>query len=487
MINGKSYVIAPKQLPDMEAVKLNNGAYLNWYSPLHVAVSKDKRFVLVGDCWSVKKDEVPSDYISKTDSLSADDILKRENYWCGRYILILDHSVYPDASGTMSVFYNDSYASNSLNLLRELMGLKLKNEKLRDGLSPDFVPGTQTQYDGIKRLLPSMVYDLKTKAVTLRTLLPEFPCDFPAEEDRIKAFVDEFAQGLKNLDEFYKGKTKLIACTGGRDSRCVTAVSEYAGLRYDAFTLEHDTISSADIDIPVRMTEALGRKHYYLKKDKSRFSKDRLRDFDLHLCNYEKGPDRVFFGCGQFEELKEKAENDIVLLRGSVWEVASDFYGKEIGSYSSDIASLFPLIRSNSRYEASINEWVQFAENDRQNQYLKKIDRIYWDLREGCWLATIEHAFDLYDGIISAQPLNCRRLITLLLGFDAEERRKKLHEEKITQAACPALGKIPYDYQIKSPAASSALHTYGQYAKKAGWLLFNYGPGSVLTFIKNKA
>lgn len=487
MVNGKAYVVAPKQLEGMHSVKLNNGAYLNWYDGLAVACSGDKRFVLVGDCWSIKEGENPAEYISKTDKLDADSILKRENNWCGRYILILDNTVYMDASGTMSVFYSDEYASDSLNLLREIMGLPMKNEKLCDGISPDFVPGTKTRYEGVKRLLPSMVYDLKTKEVRLRALLPEFPLEFQTEKDRIDAFVNEFAQGLKNLDAYYKGKTKLIACTGGRDSRCVMAVSEYAGLHYDAFTLEHDEISDADVDIPVKMTAALGRKHYYLKKDKSRLSKDRLKAFDLHTCNYEKGPDRFFYGYGQFEELREKAKNDIVLLRGSVWEVASDFYGKEINSYSSDIASLFPLIRSNRQYAESVDEWIKYAQADTYNRYLKKIERIYWDLREGCWLATIEQAFDLYDGVISAQPLNCRRLITLLMGFDNKERPQKLHEEKITQAACKKLSEIPYDYQLKAAASGSAFKTYGAYAKKAFWLLGNYGPGAVMAFVKNKS
>ena len=54
------------------------------------------------------------------------------------------------------------------------------------------------------------------------------------------------------------------------------------------------------------------------------------------------------------------------------------------------------------------------------------------------------------DGIVSIQIANCRLFLSLLFGFDDEDRIKKTHEEKIVKALCSFLDNIPYDYQHKT-------------------------------------
>lgn len=487
MVNGKAFVIAKEALTGMHSARLYSGLYLNWYDGLTVVFSKDKQYVLIGECWSIKKGETPQDFLTGSADLDAGKILMRENCWCGRYVLILKDTIYTDAVGSMSVYYNDDYISNSLNLLREMMNLDLKKEKLFEGLSPDFVPGTHTQYDGIRRLLPSLVYDFDSKTVSSRTLLPEYPVEFQSKEERIRAFISEFSQCLKNLDRHFEGKTKLITCTGGRDSRTVLAASEYAGLRYDTFLLEHDEISGEDVTISEQLSSLLGRKHYYIKQNKSRMSAGRLADYDRHTCNYENGVDRLFYGCGQFEDLRDRVGNDIVILRGAIWETTSEFYGKFMKEDLADsIRSIFPLLPYQPQYRESVEEWMKTVTDDPENLQIDMTARIYWDLRAGCWLSVIEQTFDIYDGIISVQPINCRRLLSLLLGFDKEDRATRRHEMDITDYACPQLKDIPYDFQTENRNAESSLKKYKKYFKKASCLLLRLGPGAVMTFVKNK-
>lgn len=487
MINGRSFVISAQPVPKMNSVQLYNKMILSWYDGLSVTCSDDRRFVLIGECWSITEGEVPARFIAGTPELDTEMILEHENRWCGRYVLILEDSIYMDASGTMSVFYHDAYISNSLNMLRELLGYELKQEKLYDGLSPDFVPGPGTQYDGVKRLMPSQVYDYMSKSVASRALLPEYPIEFGSDEERMRVFTEEFAQGLKNLDKHFEGKTKLITCTGGRDSRVVLAVSEFAGLDYDTMTLEHDDIGNGDIEIPRQLSKALNRKHYYIKRDKKNLRRSRYDRFDRHICNYEKGPDRDFYAYGQFEELRKAVGSDIVLLRGSVWGIATDYYSKYISELRYDVLlGLFPLIRHNPTYQASVKEWLDYVADDTENPMINPAERVFWELREGCWLSTIEETFDIYEGIASVQPINCRRLISLLLGFDVNDRKKKHHEEKITSFAAPQLRDIPYDYQQDSGGVSRGKQISG-YIKKSIWLFGSFGPGGLIQFIKGRS
>ena len=487
MVNGKAFVIAKESLPGMNSAQLYSGLYLNWYDGLTVVFSKDKQYVLIGECWSIKKDDSPQEFLTESTDFNTEKILMRENFWCGRYILILKDTIYMDAVGSMSVYYNDDYVSDSLNLLREMMNLDLKKEKIYEGLSPDFVPGTHTQYDGIKRLLPSLVYNFESKTVSSRALLPEYPVEFQSKEERIRAFVSEFSQCLRNIDKHFEGKTKLITCTGGRDSRTVLAASQYAGLRYDTFLLEHDEISDEDITISKQLSDLLGRKHYYIKQNKSRMSAGRLADFDRHTCNYENGVDKLFYGYGQFEDLRDRVGNDIVILRGAIWETTSEFYGEFMKEdLAGSIWSIFPLLPYQPRYRESGEEWMKTVTDDTENRQIEMSARIYWDLRAGCWLSVIEQAFDIYDGIISVQPINCRRLLSLLLGFDKEDRVTRQHEMDITDYACPQFKDIPYDFQTEKTGGESSLKRYKEYFKKASCLLRHFGPGAVMMFVKNK-
>ena len=415
-------------------------------------------------------------------------ILERENYWCGRYVLILKDTIYMDAVGAMSIYYHDEYISDSLNLLRELLHLPLKKEKLFDELRPDFVPGPLTRYDGVRRLLPSMSYDFQTKTVMCRALMPEYPVEFESREERIRIFADELTQCMKNLDRYYEGKTKLITATGGKDSRTVLSASARAGLSYDTFILENDGISDEDVKIPEELSKVLGRKHYYIKQDKSRMSTQRLSDFDRHTCNYEKGADRMFYGYGQFEDLRDQVGGDIVILRGAAWEITSEFYGKLMKeTFEDSMNAIFPLLPYQPLYRQSVDEWMDFVKNDPLNREIDLTARIYWDLRAGCWLSGIEQAFDIYDGITSVLPINCRRLISLLMGFDKEERTTGQHEIDITNFACPALAAVPYDFQIAKESRDHAVKLYKDYAQKAWLLLIHFGPGALIRFVKNKS
>ena len=68
------------------------------------------------------------------------------------------------------------------------------------------------------------------------------------------------------------------------------------------------------------------------------------------------------------------------------------------------------------------------------------------------------------DDIISIQIANSRLIISLLFGFNHEERIRKIHEEKITSSICPEFTKIPYDYQYET--VSQKVHKYGSRIKR---------------------
>ena len=482
MINGKSFVIAPEALDGMDSERLHSGSYINRYDGLSVTVSEDKRYALIGDCWSIREGEDPESVIADgTESVA--EILEREYYWCGRYILLLDDMIYMDAAGMMSVFYGGGYISNSLNLIRELLGLGLKKEKLYPGLLPDFVPGVDTLYDGVKRLLPGFSYNIVENKLSHRALLPNAPVELESEEERVRVFCEEFASCLKNMCRHFDGKTMMIACTGGRDSRATVAGFEYAGLPYELFLLEHDEISDADVELSRRVSGAMGKKLHYIKRNKADFSADKQAAFDRHTCNYVVDADREFCAYGQYDRLISEIGGEMVILRGSVWPIICERFD---GIPVDKIGSLYSALDFNKSFRESTDSWKKLVSDDDLNGNIGDANRIFWELREGCCVSSIEQAFDIYDELSPIQPVNCRRLLSLLFGFDKQSRMAKTHEEKLTRFMCSELDSIPYDYQTKMMPKDNKLKSIAALSKKAMWVLFNYGPVPLIKIIKNK-
>lgn len=94
-------------------------------------------------------------------------------------------------------------------------------------------------------------------------------------------------------------------------------------------------------------------------------------------------------------------------------------------------------------------EWYDCVGNDFVNKEISILNRTYLDLRAGCWLSSIEQSFDMMEHITSIQPCNCRLFLSILMGFERQDRAAKKHEEFIVQRVCPAISRIPYDYQFK--------------------------------------
>jgi len=75
-------------------------------------------------------------------------------------VLIVDEWIYLDCCGLLGVFYSNCHVSSSLHVLCGIEGREVIYPQIEHRKSPDFVPGAETCYDGVKRLLPSQIYNL---------------------------------------------------------------------------------------------------------------------------------------------------------------------------------------------------------------------------------------------------------------------------------------------------------------------------------------
>jgi hypothetical protein len=493
MIDDKQFVISkqPYNKPNWEQIDLLGGYILSYHKALNIVCNNSCNIILLGDAWQALPDKQdPSEQIAACKAVNLSSIIEMEKSWCGRYLLIAGSQIFMDTCGLLGVVYSSDIVSSSLKILCELSSVKITKPKIKRGIMPDFVPGfSGFGYTGIKRLLPSQIYDYINCQTQVRALLPDGILPMQSQEQRTQEFVDLFANSLKNMQKHFDNKPLWVALTGGRDSRTLLALMEKAGVDYQIYTFEQNNISDGDIAIPKTLADKLGKKSVYIKRNKSNYSKQSELDFAEHTAQIVVEQDKLSYAYGQYQQLLNQSGGEAVILRSAIWGCANNFYEKFYGDRTMSIDNIgdyFQLEKYNPVFKTAFEEWFDYANSDTQNQELEISNRFLWEIREGCWLSSIEQALDMIDGLTSIHPANCRLFLEMLLAYPKPTRIAKKHEEQITALACPQIKDVPYDYSIKKKSPASKARGILTKTGKAVWLIQNYGFSNTLDYFKNR-
>lgn len=130
MIHAKQFIISKKQYngPDFLHIQLSDGYTLSCHKDLEVFCLERSSILLLGIAWqadplrpapAVEMEELAEKY---DGAIPEERILRMEESWCGRYVLIVQGRVYLDASGLLGIFYSKTGISSSCSLLADSMG-----------------------------------------------------------------------------------------------------------------------------------------------------------------------------------------------------------------------------------------------------------------------------------------------------------------------------------------------------------------------------
>ena len=427
---------------------LGNGMILNWHESVPVFRDNEKDVTLIGRAWQVMPGKnAPQEEIGSLD-LSGDFsrdkavIEEMESTWDGRYVLLYKDYVFMDASGLFGVFYSRDGLASSCQVLAHAQEVPLKTYAPSQVMN--WFPGPDTHYPDIKRLLPSQVYCIGTGELVPRQLMCNVPLENIQGNTLIEKFTGLYIHSMKNMGNLSKGKGLLLALTGGHDSRVLFAMMKKADINFSCFTAWHEGICQDDIILPEKICSIGKIPYYFIKRDEEAYSpwKEKLyREFDGGIVRDE---DRLFYAYGQYDKVKEMCGGDIVVVRGGMWETATDFFGADFnGEIPSEGFFGHYEINPGSQEAGSISSYLLWCAKSPQEN-LPMPYRFYWEQRGGCWLSTIEQGFGLMNGIESVQPMNSRILLSMLFLFDRKEREGKSYQEAVTNFVMPELAGIPY-------------------------------------------
>lgn len=446
MVDDKQFIISKKRYTaeGFKNITLRSGFVLSYQDKLKVTVNKDCSVALLGYAWHVLEyAKQPHEFIKQcTDCGNVEEIiLKQEEYWCGRYILIIGTKVYLDACGMLGLFYADSAVSSSFPIICRFLGRQIVQPDIIHGFGMDFVPGPLTPVLGINRLLPSQIYDVGDNTISERQLLNEYTdLNKLSTNELIDKIVDTFSTSLCNMRKEVAGNFYL-ALTGGHDSRTLMSLLEYTGIDYNTFIMEHDNICLDDITLSERLSKLFNRRHIYIRRIRSDYQKISEQNYIKHTGGMAQDEDLKFFSYGQYQKLSPNS----VILRSGIWGSVIEYY-RNIINDKIDINLLnhkFEGLQYDELCKKSILSYKRWGEEHPQ-KYINLCNTFFWEQREGAWLSSIEQSFDMMDNLVSLQPCNCRFLLGILLSFDIELRKEKKYQDLIIKKTCPELTAQPY-------------------------------------------
>lgn len=443
MVHNRQYILSKTHVSvdsKWKTLLLYNGCYLNYHQNLPVFANSDHSVVLVGDAWSV------DNHIQKPQETPLNEIYKQEELWCGRYIIIVGQYILTDTTGNLGVFYTDGVVSSSFSLIRQFLGAKdiIYPPALFQPENADYMPGEFTIDERIKRLLPSLKLDYIKNVVSTRPLLFT---KINREIENLDDFGKLFLQNIETMFEYYKGYDVWLPISGGKDSRVCYAALEKLKKNYQVYVYQNPEAkydgNYPDLGVSRLLCRKTHKKLHIFRGSPSERIENLITEYEIHTSGISAMGVRWLYPCRTLDPL-EKADKRVIQLRNNIWELACNDY--EYHNKKNTPDKIRERWRGRSEvYEKSIEEWIKLVNRDVVNNDISFADRVYWDLRLGCWLADGMQAFDIYDNIETINILNCRKFLSLLMGLDASTRGTRIFEVQLANNWCPAFSTVPYE------------------------------------------
>lgn len=198
-----------------------------------------------------------------------------------------------DPSGMQSAYYGivkeHFYITSHSQIIGDLCGLEMNeltkeliNYKWYHRVMGDYLPADLTQYDDVKRIVPSFTFTFTESGVTHRRFWPTKELKIATNEADYNKVINEAAGILKNNMELISRKWKkpYISLTGGIDSNTTFASANGIYDRFKTFSYVSAEKETIDADAAKKIAE-----HFnvpYLRFDIPETT-DRIEDYQEYV------------------------------------------------------------------------------------------------------------------------------------------------------------------------------------------------------------
>ncbi|MEP6596347.1 MAG: hypothetical protein ABJA71_10395 [Ginsengibacter sp.] len=457
-IHRKQFLIGyqPKKIKtDWETVKIGGNLYLSHCPNLSVEKIKD----LNGAEWhllglAIQTNKEKKDPLTEIANSFTDNVKELYKSWNGRWILVGNNEIHLDCGGLIGCFYTKKneqrWISSSLGILQEIGEFSPRPENLKHRSALEWYTLPKTRFEGIYKLLPSQVLDLKTLQPIHRPL-PQ-PIKGLMYDEILERMVEKFKASLLNVSKL--NRRMFLPLTGGRDSRLLLAACHYARINVETYTAGRPHISNADLKFPFKLSKASGYRHFFIKMKESVLSKEKEELYDHHTAGNIDDIDKKRFSHRQWDVF-EKGD---LLFRGGAFEIGRFIYWDYMNSnfnieniiYGTDVHKTLIREEGNclgydpeSFHAAALSEWMEWVKQT-PTEGLDWRDRYYLEQRVAGWLSSIEQSLDLTD-TERFYVVNSFDIMSLLLSIPLEKRRTAEYVIDLIHIMFPDLPQLPFN------------------------------------------
>ena len=451
-IHRKQYVIGSQKFlanENWKTYQIDQTIWLSCCPDLKVTKAKDnndKEWYILG--LAIETFEEKLSIEKEIERTNSDLVPSLSQSWTGRWILVGDGQLHLDASGLISCFYGQdstgqTWASSSAAILSQIIFGDtpiVDSRKLTYEMGISWYVPPRSRFQGISRLLPCQIINLRSGEIQPRPLMPEIPVH-REYEDILEEIQRILITTLQRLAEITPDL--WLGLTAGYDSRSMLALSYAADVPIQPFTRISTRMSVADFILPPLLSEEYNFTHTFFKSPERRYS-ERSKLADEHTGGHVSSGDAKPFIKGVRDQMTG------ISIGGHGYAIATGFASlptlpqhldnAQIGAEA--IGALFQEPKNSTATEG-LKEWLEWIISHPQEN-LNWRDRFYLEQRQGGWLSSKEQLYDLND--LNRFPiLNSAYLYSLFLAVKKERRlNAEIQKDSIANTA-PKLMQYPFN------------------------------------------
>lgn len=451
VLHSRQFLLGPRPRyvgSDWQLVEPWPGRVLSFASDLPIQIIRDSDngvWVLVG--WAYQSEETLNTPALEIQNSKTSRVPGLRTTWSGRWALIGEKDLFPDACGFLPIFYrklpnSEFWVSSSVALLDELSphaSQDIDSRRLNMSRGVYWFPPPSTRYRSINQLLPSQLLDTQRCAPAPIELLE------PVAETSYEVLLDQVAHSMISV---LKGISKdfprvWIAVSAGHDSRVVLAAAVAGKVSVSTYTQTFDIMPIADRQYAPLIAAAAGYSHRFIDP-KAQYTRV------VNLADKHSGLqapvaiDRQFLAAGQWDFCNSRD----VVLRGGGFEIGRCYYYPNYFACGSELPSAQELVGglgepSDSSAQVGFNAWRTWVLDNPLATKMDWRDRVCMEQTYGGWFAAVEQLLTLAPPV-SINPVNCTRTYSRILRMPEKYRATTQHQKDLVARIAPKLAEFPF-------------------------------------------
>jgi hypothetical protein len=437
----RQYLLTPQRVegfPTWKVLKIRDNLWLTAHPDLLTSQVKaeNKSLTLLGFLLDPENTQatdaqiLDSLFLTLCRSQDSLDFIEATSRFGGRWNLVIDDGkevlLLTDPLAMRQAFYTQPLGSSTAwcasqpGLLGELLCLTPDPEsmsfmeKYRVVYSDYWWPGDMTAYRQVKALLPNHYLNLSTGIVH------RFWPNKGPKKVALRTAVENGARLLEGIMQAAGHRFGLsLLMTAGWDSRLVLAATRNVAsqISYITFLFSDMTEQTADVCVPARLLEGVGRQHTVL-----RIPKEMSPEFrDIYMRNMSLA--HPTWG-SIAESMYDSWQPQSVRVSGSGSEVgrfnysyATNYAEEVTPALLARLAHMPPMPPGSCALRA-LEAWLSDAQPDRGYHL---IDLFFWEQDLPRWMSSGQVEWDIAHDCFT--PYNCRSLLVEFLGVNGAYRR----------------------------------------------------------------